>query len=95
MPQYTVRVTNDENGINAWIDSDGKICIMQPSEPGKTEPWASEAEAKAWADTHAAEMQAGYEAAIAEAAEKKAREDAAHQANLAIVAILEKLTAQA
>jgi hypothetical protein len=95
MAKYTVRVTNDENGINAWIDQDGAICIMQPNEPGKSELWANEAEATAWANKHAADLEASYEASIAEAAEKKAREEAQHQANLAIVAILEKLTAQA
>lgn len=85
MPQYTVRITNDEDGIKAWIDSDGNICIMQPNRPGQTEPWASEAEARSWADAHAAELQAGYEASVAAAALKEEREAAQHAANLAAI----------
>lgn len=92
MAKYTVRITNDENGINAWIDQDGAICIMQPHEPGKSEGWTSEAEAKKWADKHATELEAAFEASIAEAKLKAEREEAQHKANLAIVAILEKLT---
>jgi hypothetical protein len=95
MARYTVRITNDENGINAWIDQDGSICIMQPHEPGKHDLWTSEAEAKTWADKHAAELEAIYETQLAETAAKKEREEAQHAANLALVAILEKLTAQA
>ena len=95
MAKYTVRVTNDTDGINAWIDQDGEVCIKQPHAPSSTEGWASEAEAKAWADKHAAELEASYVATVTEAALKKEREEAAHQANLALVAILEKLTAQA
>ena len=92
MAKYTVRVTNDADGINAWIDQDGEICIKQPSHPSSIEGWTTEVEAKAWADKHAAELEASYLATIAEAALKKEREEAAHQANLAMVAILEKLT---
>lgn len=92
MAKYTVRITNDENGINAWIDLDGQKCIMQPNVPGEEGNWATEAEALAWANTHAAQLEVAYETAIAEAAQKKEREDAAHAANLAMVAILERLT---
>lgn len=95
MAKYTTRVTTDEDGIKAWIDLDGSICIVQPHHPGKTETWSSEAEAKVWADGHAAELEEAFNNSMAEAALKKEREEAAHQANLAIVAILEKLTAQA
>lgn len=95
MAKYTVRITNDENGINAWIDQDGQKCIMQPNLPGEDGNWATEADALAWANAHAANLETSHETQIAEAAEKKEREEAAHQANLAIVAILEKLTAQA
>ena len=93
MPQYTVRITNDEDGIKAWIDSDGNICIMQPNLPGQSEPWASEAAALAWANTHAAEMQAGHEAAVAAAALKEEREAAQHAANLAAIDTAEALKA--
>jgi hypothetical protein len=92
MAKYTVRITTDEEGVKAWIDQDGLKCIMQPNLPGETENWATEAEAKAWADKHAAELEASYNAGIAETALKKEREEAAHQANLAMVAILERLT---
>jgi len=92
MAKYTVRITNDENGINAWIDLDGQKCIMQPSLPGEEARWATEADALAWANTHAAELEASHEASIAAAKLKAEREEAAHQANLAMVAILERLT---
>ena len=92
MATYTTRLTNDENGIVAWIDLDGSKCIMQPHAPGETEGWKTEQEAQAWADKHAAELQKMYDDGIAADALKKEREEAAHQANLALVAILEKLT---
>jgi hypothetical protein len=92
MAIYTVRVTNDESGINAWIDIDGQKCIMQPNLPGEEGNWATEAAALAWANTHVAELQAGHEAAVAAAALKEEREAAQHAANLAMVALLERLT---
>lgn len=102
MAKYTVRITNDADGINAWIDQDGLLCIKQPSAPGETQNWASEADAKAWADKHAAELEAAYEAGLAEIARKKELEEAqlaALQAQVtqaaALTAILERLTNQA
>jgi hypothetical protein len=92
MAKYTVRITNDENGINAWIDQDGQKCIMQPNLPGQEGNWATEADALAWANTHAAELENAYETQIAAAKLKAEREEAAHKANLAMVAILERLT---
>jgi hypothetical protein len=92
MAKYTVRVTNDENGIVAWVDQDGNKCIMQPHLPGETDNWATEAAALAWANTHAAELEASYEAGIAAEALKEEREAAQHAANLAMVALLERLT---
>ena len=92
MSKYTARVTNDEQGIIAWVDQDNAKCIMQPHLPGETEPWVSEAAALAWATAHAADMEAGYEAGIAAAALKEEREAAQHAANLAVVALLERLT---
>jgi hypothetical protein len=98
MAKYTVRITNDDNGINAWIDMDGQKCIMQPHHPNQDTNWKTEAEAKAWADQHALDLETAYKNSIAEAALKKEREDAQHAANLATVetskalaAILEKL----
>ena len=92
MAKYTVRVTNDANGIIAWVDQDNAKCIMQPNLPGETEPWASESAALAWANEHAASLEASYEADIAAAALKEEREAAQHAANLAMVALLERLT---
>ena len=85
MTKYTVRVTNDENGIVAWIDQDGQKCIMQPHLPGEENGWATEAEATAWADQHAAELEAAYEASQAEAAfqqQLKEAQLAAYQAQI-------------
>ena len=92
MAKYTVRITNDSEGINAWIDQDGLTCIKQPCAPDKTGQWATEAEALSWANTHAAELEASYEAGIAALALKEEREAAQHAANLAMVALLERLT---
>lgn len=98
MAKYTVRITTDEEGVKAWIDQDGLKCIMQPNLPGNETGWATEAEAKAWADAHAAELEASYEAGIAAEARKKELEDAqlaALQAQVtqaaALTAILERL----
>jgi hypothetical protein len=85
MPKYTVRVTNDDKGINAWIDQDGQTCIMQPCAPDKTGQWETEAEARTWANAHAAELEAQYEAGVAAAALKEEREATAHAANLAAI----------
>jgi hypothetical protein len=99
MSKYTVRITNDTEGIKAWVDQDELKCIMQPNFPGETTPWETEEEALAWANGHAAELEAAYEASLVEAARKKALEDAqlaALQAQVtqaaALTAILERLT---
>lgn len=92
MAKYTVRITNDSEGINAWIDQDGLTCIKQPCAPDKTGQWETEAEALDWANAHAAELEAAYEAAEAAIALKEEREAAQHAANLAMVALLEHLT---
>ena len=58
---YSVRITEEEGKITAWIDRDGLICIEQPNHPSKLNSesnWASKAEAQAWADEHAAELTA-------------------------------------
>ena len=72
MALYTVRVTNEEGKITAWIDQDGKICIQQPHTPGAQEgsTWASEAEAQAWAESHAAELEKMAEDALAAKAQQ-------------------------
>lgn len=99
---YTTRVTNDENGIVAWVDLNGEKCIMQPHSPSNTENWKTEAEAQAWADKHAAELEQVYQDSMAAMARKKELEDSQHAANLAAIetanalkVIVEKLTSQA
>lgn len=58
MRDYTIRITNDNEIIKAWIDIDGDVCIEQPHAPGKPEgsTWGSEQEAQDWADKHVAKM---------------------------------------
>jgi hypothetical protein len=60
MSIYTTRITNNEGKITAWVDRDGKVCIGQPHAPGMPEGsnWNSEEEALAWANEHAAELEA-------------------------------------
>ena len=92
MTEYTVRTEQVSNGWVAHIDVNGNPCIMQPNLPGLEGNFSSEAEAKTWADTHALELRTQYEATIAAAALKEEREAAQHAANLAMVALLERLT---
>lgn len=92
MTRYTVRTEQVEGGWVAHIDQDGNVCILQPNKPGLQGNFASQADAKEWADAHAAELEAQYEAVIAAAALKEEREAAQHAANLAMVALLERLT---
>ena len=92
MTKYTVRTEQVDGGWAAHIDQDGLICIMQPNLPGLEGNFASQADAKTWADAHAADLEAQHEAAIAAAALKEEREAAQHAANLAMVALLERLT---
>lgn len=99
MAKYTVRITNDEQGIIAWIDQDGLKCIAQPHLPGESNPWATENEALIWANKHAEELEKEHEAAIALAARKKELEEAQLAAAKAqvetaqsLAAILAKLT---
>jgi hypothetical protein len=92
MATYTVRTEQVDGGWVAHIDQDGLICIMQPNLPGLEGNFASQIDAKTWADTHAAALEAQKEAGIAAAALKVEREEAQHAANLAMVALLERLT---
>ena len=99
MAKYTVRITNDAEGINAWIDQDGLTCIKQPCAPDKTGQWATEAEALAWANEHAAQLEDQYLAgveALRKEQELKDTQLAALQAQIAsaaaLTAILEKLS---
>jgi hypothetical protein len=94
MAKYTVRTEQVDGGWVAHIDLDGNVCILQPNKPGLEGNFATEADAKEWANAHALELETFYAEGVAAATQKKEREEAAHQANLALVAILEKLTAK-
>lgn len=92
MAQYTVRTEQVDGGWIAHIDHGGNICIMQPNKPGLEGYFAAEAEAREWAEAHALELQTANDNATAAAALKEEREAAQHAANLAMVALLERLT---
>jgi hypothetical protein len=107
IPSYTVRVTNEGGKITAWIDKDNQVCIEQPNLPGLLgtgDNWATETDALAWAEEHAAQLTSSAEAVEAELiakAEKEAQEAAARQAILdnaskmdEIHAMLTQLTSQ-
>ena len=74
MAKFTVRITNEEGKITAWIDQDGNICIAQPYAPGNPEgsTWADENEALTWANAHAAQLEADYEAGLKAQADAEA-----------------------
>ena len=76
MERYTVRTEKVDGGWIAHIDLNGNICIMQPNKPGAEGFFATEADAKTWADSHAAELEAAHQAGLAEIARKKELEDA-------------------
>ena len=99
IPTYTVRITNQDGKIIAWIDKNNSLCIEQPNHPdllSTGENWSSESEAQIWADQHAAELtQSAIDAeaaAIAEA-EAKAQEAAARQAILDNAAKIDEIHA--
>lgn len=85
MPKYTVRTEQVDGGWVAHIDQNGLVCIMQPNLPGLEGNFSSQADAKTWADTHAAELDANYEAQLVAATLKAEREIAQHEANLAAI----------
>jgi hypothetical protein len=73
MAKYTVRVTQEEAGhYAAWIDQDGKICIKQENVPGLESKFSTAEEAQAWADAHAVELEAMYNAGLAAQAQQEA-----------------------
>lgn len=96
---YSVRVTDEDGKITAWIDRDGQICIEQPNHPSKlhtNETWASAEEAQAWANQHAAELTAAEEKVQADAiakAEAEALDKAAKEATIANAAKLDEIHA--
>ena len=91
---YSVRVTEQDGKVIAWIDRDGQPCIEQPNHPAKLstgENWTSVAEAQAWADEHygvliASETRAA--AAVVAKADADALDIAAKEAAIANVAKL-------
>ncbi len=94
---YSVRITETDGKIVAWIDRDGLTCIEQPNHPNKLstgENWATVAEAQAWADSHAAELTAAEEKIQADAiakAEAEALDKAAKEATIANAAKLDEI----
>jgi hypothetical protein len=74
MAKFSVRITNEEGKITAWIDQDNQICIAQPYAPGNVEgsTWADENEALTWANNHAAGLEADYENGLKAQAEANA-----------------------
>lgn len=83
---YSVRITENDGKIIAWIDLNGNICIEQPNHPSKLytgQNWSTIQEAEEWANAEAARLtQASIDAELATqaAAEKEAQEAAARQA---------------
>ena len=94
---YSVRITEEEGKITAWIDRNGQICIEQPNHPSNLSSgtnWASKAEAKAWADEHAAELTAHeekVEADIIAKAEAEALDKLAKETTIANAAKLDEI----
>ena len=78
MSDYTYRITTDETtgAVTAWVDVDGMQAFVQPHHPSAVngEPWASAADAEAWAVEFCAALKAEEEqmAAAAAAAEAEA-----------------------
>jgi hypothetical protein len=94
---YSVRITEEEGKIVAWIDRNGQICIEQPNHPSKLSSgnnWATKAEAQAWADEHAVELTASeekVEADLIAKAEAEALDKAAKEATIANTAKLNEI----
>jgi hypothetical protein len=93
---YAVRTENagENNGFLCWIDINDEPVICQPNAPHLANQgnFATAELAQAWGEKHIEgliKQEADAEASRIKIAE---REEAAHQANLALVAILEKLT---
>lgn len=97
MAKYTVRTEQVDEGWVAHIDQDGLVCIRQPNLPGLEGFFASEKDAKTWADGHAADLEAAYEASIVaaqQAEEKRVKELEALQAQIDTAEALKALVAK-
>jgi hydrogenase maturation factor HypF (carbamoyltransferase family) len=88
-----------DGAIFANIYNNGNRVIVQDGHPYSSEKWATEAEAKAWADDHCAQLDVHWEAATLAAQKEQELKDtqlAALKAQIdsaaALTAILEKLT---
>lgn len=85
---YSVRITNQEGKIVAWIDKNGGLCIEQPNHPDNLytgENWSTEEEALLWANAESAkltQLEIDAEAALIAKAEQEALDSAAKQAIL-------------
>jgi hypothetical protein len=94
--QYTVRTESagENNGFLCWIDRNGDPVICQPNEPHLSNQgnFATAEIAQAWGDKHVEGLSKIENEAEAMRIKTAEREEAAYQANLALVAILEKLT---
>lgn len=95
MAKFTTRVTNENGVIKAWVDQDGQICIEQPWAPGSPagSTWASESEAKAWADQHASDLEAAHEEGLLRQAQEEAMLEQAKIDSQKIAEIHEMLSA--
>jgi hypothetical protein len=85
MNTYSVRITEDNDKIVAWIDLNGNTCIEQPNHPSKLSTglnWETVEEAETWANAEAVRLTESYQEAVlaAEAlAAKELQEAAARQ----------------
>jgi hypothetical protein len=85
---YSVRVTNENGKIVAWIDKDGNLCIEQPNHPNylyNGENWSTEEDALAWANSECeklTQLEIDAQAALIAKAEQDALDSAAKQAIL-------------
>jgi len=95
---YAVRIESagENNGFLCWIDINDAPVICQPNEPHLSNQgnFATAEIAQAWGDKHVEGLASAEIEAEANRIKVAEREEAAHQANLALVKILEKLTAK-
>jgi len=89
MSTYTSRIELEDGAVVAWIDRDGYQMIRQPHHPNafNNEPWATEAEALAWADATIVDLEENearqaQQVADQEAAAARAIEDSAKLAEM-------------
>lgn len=93
---YAVRTESagENNGFLCWIDINGEPVICQPNVPHLSNQgnFATAELAQAWGEKHVEGLASAEATAEAARIKVEEREEAAYQANLAMVAILEKLT---